>query len=350
MQDSSDFIDLKRIIEFLAKHVKWILTGALIFGSSAYLLTRLLPEEYRATATFLPQAPQKDGRYQVSETGGGILGGLLHLPGSSSKSETFLAILKSHELAFRVIRSQNLLENLLDIKVINHWALEPERLESMAASVLLKKRMRFFVEKELPVMVVEANFEQPDVAAKVANSYLAELQNFLNENSLGVSKRERKFLETQIKDLKWQALKSEKNLSEFFQNFPSSMGRLSVDRSLIGLGITDLDQLRSRPQGTRPSDSTNERIEGLPQKELFSFLKMENETIKQVLGLLQTQYQIARVEESKDELSFQILDRARTPLDPRFPNRLYFLIGGLLLGAFLGGLLKYLRGPKNLPD
>jgi uncharacterized protein involved in exopolysaccharide biosynthesis len=65
--------------------------------------------------------------------------------------------------------------------------------------------------------------------------------------------------------------------------------------------------------------------------------------------LMSKQYELARVDESREGALIQVVDPARPPERRSYPRRLYFAAGGAFAGLFLAGLLLILRERRAQP-
>lgn len=329
----------------------------------ALIVSLLLPRTYRGEAVIMPLGGQKSGgglSAAVSQMGlGGLLGGF---GGATSNSAQIMAILKSRTLAERVIKRYDLLPVLFrdDWDAANsRWA-DPQNPPNMENAVrqlfLLLETMD---DKKSQTIKIAALNRQPEAAARIVNGMLAELYEDINENTFTVQKRNRIFIRGQLERNKQDLLEVGKELSSFYatNRISDSQSRIDVDvtqslglfpesetlpvsksepPSLAGIDIQTMpEDLQEQIDALKQKIDQARVVRDVPQQVYLQYLTMRQELLARMNALLTQQYEMAKIEESKEDLSFQVIDWARVPLKKFKPKRAQIVIATFVLSGFL---------------
>jgi uncharacterized protein involved in exopolysaccharide biosynthesis len=153
--------------------------------------------------------------------------------------------------------------------------------------------------------------QEPNLAANIAN-YIAEfVKEFISFEQKREATRNREFIEDQKSDAKYELENSEEKYVEFKEKYPQT-----VTPELM---MTDI-RLRSAIEENRA-----------------------------VYITLRQQYEIAKIEEAKENLFVNILDYAEPAVEKTKPKRILILLLSLLfgtLGGITGILIRYAMTPK----
>jgi uncharacterized protein involved in exopolysaccharide biosynthesis len=205
--------------------------------------------------------------------------------------------------------------------------------------------------------------KDPILASQVANRVIVELQDFISNNQLTVAKRNRIFIEEQLQKNKIDLLESGKKLNQFFGNnrISSVQPQLDVDIGKIQEPPKSFEDLRgelSKLQVQKQelaSKIADEEKEGVvrevPSQVYLQYLTLERELLGRVNALLTQQYELAKIEEAKEDLTFQVIDEAVPPIRPSWPLKKLIIplsfAGGLFLSIFFAFFLEYILKMKE---
>lgn len=389
---SSDFIYLQVVLSEIQSNWKKILTGSLLLGVLVYGGSKIFTPLYKAESSFLTFAPRAD--FSLGGESGSslqsVVGALMGGGASGGGTDAFMGVLFSRSLAERVVQSEGLVDEIIPdatallkkkrdeaakVGVDASKLPSDESLIESAAGILLSKNIVVVKDKRFPVIRIQVQHRKPEVAARIANAYLRELQNFINTNALTAATKHRHFVEDLLKQSKIQSLVSGRNLSQFFEKYRVSDVSAKLDVSLEDLG---LKYSKAAPgEGGSTSGQPREKAElsprfpglvskaekqlpdeniirGVPQKHVYEYLKTEEEILGSMVSLLSTQYQLAKMQESKEGLSFQILDPASVPSSPSFPRPdryalLAFFLTAISMSVYFGVKGKRLASNAEAP-
>lgn len=381
MEDEINLIDYWRI--FLKR--KWSMAIIVFVGTVFFLLYSLtLPKIYQAEATIIPVGGQGGGETASMIAASMGLSGLLgSFGGRSSTSAQLLTILKSRTLAEKMIEKYGLMKifypDLWDEKEQRIKIDDSLKMPPMEDAV---KNLHFMVssyeDKKNQLIIIKTTNKNPEVAAKITNDYITELATYINENTFTSAKRNRLFVEGQLERNKMDLLESGKEMTTFYSTNRVSnvVPAVDVDVSMgTGNHAPDLPQLTLNPpavsavslawtEAKKKSDELKKQMEnvkteiektkivsGVPQQIYLQYLILRRALLEQVNGLLSQQYEMAKIEEAKEDLNFQVIDWARVPVHKFKPQRrqivmLGFMLSGLL-ALFYAGFKEYLEKLKK---
>lgn len=307
----------------------------------------LLPKWYEARAVLLPPTEDESGSLlsQLMPRG---LGGI-RMPGAPTMADVFVAVLKSRSVADRIVERFDLVKR--------YKAGDAEK-----AVKELSSHVTFRVGDEGTIAILLED-RDPTTAAAMANAFVEELDRFNLQTRTGSAKRTRAFVEDRLNEAKLDLAAAEDRMREYQQekNLPAispSEGDADVGARLMAQKIA----LEVRLQVLRESlaeDSEEVRrvrqelaaierqVGGLPGAgveimRLWRDVKVQ----EQVYELLTAQLEEARIRETRDTPTVQVLDPARVPLHKSRPKRALVVLAGVLLGAF-GGLGYLLVGGRS---
>jgi tyrosine-protein kinase Etk/Wzc len=242
--------------------------------------------------------------------------------------------------------------------------------------------------KGLISIIVE--YRNPKVAANIANEYTAALERFLNENALSIAKRNRIFLGKQLESTKVDLLRTEedlkgyqtkerivaldaqseaaiKALAELKAQVIAREVQLAAWREFTTKANPDVkrmeDELRELSQqlkrlemGSKHADSNKSIGAWITLNEApavgLGYVRLKRDALIQekVFEFLTQQYEMAKVEEAHDDITFQVVDSAVAPQKKIKPKRalnvLIAGVGSLFLGILLVFLFEYLEEQK----
>lgn len=369
MENEINFIEYWRVI----RKRKFVILLIVLLGTAATaVLTFRMPNVYKAQAVLMPVGGDKGGNLPVLVAQMGLEGMLGGLGGRSSSSQQLMTILKSRTFKERMIQNHGLLQvfykNLWDERVKKWKTEDPKGVPKMEDAVNRLQSLVSFPDDADLVITINVRSEDPTFAADLANAYVKELTDYIKENAFTSSKRNRIFIERQLERNKTEMLEAGKELSAFYADNKISNVIPTVDVNVAVVNDPVLTVGRkSIPQGTfldPPVLNDPQRkleqvaaelakakvVHNVPQQVYLQYLILRRELLSQVNSLLTQQYEMAKINESKEDLSFDVIDLARVPIHKFGPQRkqivmiafLVFLLGAL----FLAFLLEYVDKMK----
>ncbi|MFH1263123.1 MAG: hypothetical protein V1495_06740 [Pseudomonadota bacterium] len=365
--------------KFVWSRRKWLVR---VIGSTtiaAWLIVFFLPTKYRVITTILPLESRPtaiqsvmratEGMNLFSALANGTMGGLA----GSNATDKLVNILRSRTVSERVINKLGLMPVFFHKYdyVADHWkfprSLWKRHAPYLDDGVAALQGVVDFGRERKGLLTVQVRLGNPELAAKIANQYVAELQEFINGNSLSLAKKNRVFLEGQL-------LKTQKTLAaaeEDLKDFQAGHNLVNLERQTdltmrtaanlqaeMIRGDVQISMLRSSGRGEGPEEQALLRQKEALQTQLdkldrtdatslgqsrgslnkttsmmtqlgrtpalmIQLMRLKREVIiqEQVFELLTGQYELAKIDEVKDDVAFQVIDPAVPVAHPFWPDR-----------------------------
>jgi uncharacterized protein involved in exopolysaccharide biosynthesis len=364
------------LLEFFDLVLRWrrlLLVNAL----SAAVITLVImmvffPNWYTATTTIMP--PEKDtgslslgGGMFPSGLGALLGGGGLALPGLASPSDLYASVLRSRAVSQAVIDRFNLkevFESDLDIKALEE----------------LYGRTSVSVQPE-GIIALSYKDTDPGRAAEIANGFIEELNRVNTENLISRARATREFIEGRlgesIADLKqaeedYQAFQQEHKAIALDEQVKAAIDAIASLKKELVLAEIELGVMKKSlsPNNTQYKnqvykieqikekidflesgavDTTGRSAFDIPMTDVpelalqFARLTRELKIQETIFELLKQQYEQARIQETKDTPTVQVLDYAMVPELKSEPKRVFTaLLGGVLcFGLTLFFIMAY---------
>jgi uncharacterized protein involved in exopolysaccharide biosynthesis len=410
--DEINLLDYWRVIKKYKKMIAAIVAAASV---AAVIISLLLPKSFKAEAVIIPVSSKSGGgglSALASQFGGLASLAGVGLPGGAGDTEKIVAILKSRTLTENVINRENLMpilfEKAWDARAGKWKSDDPKKQPNMELAVNgMKEAVSTMDDKKNKTIKITGEFKDPQLAARVVNVYLDELQSFINANAFTTAKRNRIFIEDQLEQNKEELLAAGKEINEFYSGKKVSSSDAKIDVPLnreprgtipspfqpkadpplaeAGEGRLPAGALVAGGEGKNPvqtagltSDLTepgsdaghvsrvtgndtelsaliNQKadiekkiteakvVKNVPQQVYLTYLMLRRELLAKVNALLTTQYEMAKIEESKEDLAFQVIDKAVPPVLRFSPKRAQICMMSFMAALFGAVFLAFFR-------
>lgn len=348
----SDF-SLFAILIALAKRKKLVIGLPLVVTCTAALISLVLPNIYSASTTLLPpQQAQSSAGALLSQLGGAasLAGGLT---GLKNPNDLYVGMLKSRTVADKLV-------NRLNLKTVYKTDSNEKARKILASNTVIGAGKDGIIN-------ISVEDKDPKLVAQLANAYVFELTELTKVLAVTEAARRRVFYERQLETAKNQLASAEMKLKAGLE----SGGVVSVDsdsRAVVATGVRlraqvsakeiqlgsmkafvttsnheyrrvqeELNSLRAQlarlEHGQTPA--TGEGGGGsLPGLENVKILR-DVKYYQMLYELLAKQYEIARLDESKDSSIIQTLDVALEPERKIKPARAVIVLAAATLALFL---------------
>lgn len=373
---------LENLLKARRKGVALIIIGSLVLSILAFFAQT---KTYKAETTIMPL---KDSSSSLSAVLG-MFGSIPVEPSflrsfGGSDNDRLIAILKSETIALNTIQSLDLMPRLFPKnwdKKRNEWKSEKKQPHPKEAAKIFQEDILQLKESERGTILVQAKFKDPNVAANIASQLLEELDKFINQSSFSVAKKNREFLEARLEEAKKELSKSE----EEFKNFQERTGIILLDSQTeatielvaqleaqkvareVELGVlTQIasveapkvqslkDELKSLDKKIKEFTESAQSKDGIlptlkksPSLGIEYVQKKRDLLIKEkIFELLTQQYELARIEENRELIAFEVVDRPLIPHKPCWPIFWVNVAAGLFVSSLLS--LAYLLIPTNV--
>jgi tyrosine-protein kinase Etk/Wzc len=378
LEDEINLLDLWRVIRKRWKIIAVIFWTAVV---AAAVVSLLMTPIYQAKATLMPVESSGSQMSAALRSLGSLpfVGGMV--PGIAGASgDKLVAVLKSRTVAEDVIKALDLIRMLFEEPQD-----EPPTLQD--AVRVLSEGMTEITDDKKGLISIAVEYKDPELAAAIANRYAVALQLFLSENALSMAKRNRIFIEDQLHTVKAELQEAEEAMMTFQTDkkivamdaqTEASIKALAelkaqVTAKEVELGVLKQVATPTNPDVIRVEDQLRELRKQLamletkganPEADAFpslsvapelglQYIRLKRDAVTQqkVFELLTQQLEIAKIEEAKEDIAFQVIDTAIPPEKRIKPKRkLNVMLAGvvsLFAGIFLVFFLEYLENMKK---
>lgn len=340
--------------------VRWklIALSTALAGAVGLAAAYLLPATYTARAVIMPPQQQSSSAASALSSLGALAG--LTGAGVRNPTEQYVALMGSTTVLDRLIDEFQL------IKVYD------EDLRSDARKVL-EKNVMISVGKKDSLITIEVDDRSPDLAAKIANAFVVELRRFTNSLAVTEAQQRRVFFETQLQETKSRLTQAQIAL----QSSGYNPGALKVEpkaaaesyaklRAEVTAAEVRLQGMRRMLSDTAPEVMQQQAMLSALRSEL---IKLERSAVDPVnpgldgsadyitkfrdfkyqetlFELFARQYELARVDESREGALIQVVDIATPPEKKSKPKRSIYAGGGAIAG-FLASILWILARSRR---
>ncbi len=262
----------------------------------------------------------------------------------------FKALLMSQAIAERVVARLNLLPVFYkDIwnSQQQKWEVDDKEVPSIAAGADYFLNM-LTVESDLETgaLLVSMEAQNPKLATDCVNGLLEELDKYISEDLISSAKKNRIFIEGQVAKNIEDFLRTGKQISEYnkTKNVPGDLSNIDVDIDLNPVKNLSDAQLEMNAEYKKlleqnralESKFNQIKIAQVPQQVYLEYLLLKRDVLGKLTGALQQQYEIAKMDEAHDSISFQVIDYARVPVSPYKPKTFLVVTLSTFVGLFIG--------------
>jgi uncharacterized protein involved in exopolysaccharide biosynthesis len=327
----------------LVQHWKLLLLGPLVVGLAALGLTFAMPKTYQSKTVFVPpQQQQSAAAAAISQLG--ALSGLAGAAGGiKTPADQYLALLQSATVADRVIDAFDLMK----VYDVEYRFKARDKLESNARMTLGKKD---------GLITIEVEDKSAQRAADMANRYVEELRLLTSKLALTEAQQRRVLFETQLKQTRDQLSKAQQVLqtSGFTQEALKADAKASAEgyarlRAEATAAEMRLQALRRGLADTTPEVQQALSTVGALRAQLSRLAETtdlsgatdyvskfrEFKYQETLFELLARQYELARVDESREGALVQVVDEAKPAEYKHRPRRALIAAAATLASLIL---------------
>ena len=349
---NQDEISLLDLLQVVADNLRLLVLGSLGTGLLALAIAYLIPPTFTAKTTFIaPKQQQSAAAAALSDMG--VLGGAAGaIAGIKNPADQYSAMLKSVAIA-DALASQFKLSERYEAKY-----LEDTRIE-------LAEKTRVLVGPKDGLINVEVDDHDAQIAADIANAYVAELVKLLNRVALTEAQQRRVFFERMVDESKSNMVAAEKALKasgidkEALKTSPMSAlegvarlkAQISVQevrvasmRGYLAEGAPEFQQALTELGALRRQMQRAEQAE-VPAQSGSDYVARFREFKYQeaLFALYMRQLEMARVDESREGAVIQVIDVAQKPERKSKPKKALVAVLATLGAAMLLLLFVFIR-------
>jgi uncharacterized protein involved in exopolysaccharide biosynthesis len=351
------------LAHFFAILVKWrrrIFRNFVIFAAVSLVIALLLPKWYSSHASLLP--PEME-----SSSGMGLFSLMADLPVNlksiiggtgASPSELYMGILRSRNLREEVIKKLDLM---------SRW-----KINVMEDALRTLDGLTDIDQTEDGLIIISTTERSGELAQKMAQAYVEELDRVNRNLRFSTARQTREFIEKRLKETEADLQRTAESLRDFQKKYGvisleeqtrASIRAAAEIRAQVAVKEVEYEMLRRQfsesheqikllkaniaaleQQLQRVEDGENSSkdvllaFSNIPDLGMqYVFLLKDTEVQKAVYKLLAQQYEEARIRETRDTPTVQVLDAPALPQRKSKPKRLYFVLTGVMLSFFVSG-------------
>lgn len=354
MHEVDDEISLLDLLQTIVDNLRLLVLGPLVVGVTALAICFLIPPTYTAKTQFLPPQQQQSAAASMLASLGSLGGLAGAVGGIKNPADQFLAYMKSVTIQDALIERFKLLERY-------------ETKTKMEARFELTKNVRAVSGKD-GLISVEVDDTDPNFAAHLANAHVEELGKLLGKLATTEAQQRRLFFEKQLTQAKEKLIQSEIELkstgvsgSVLKSNPASAVAAVAGLQAAVTAQEVKLGAMRGylaetapefkqalnelanfKAQLTRLEKDTPANNNSSAQGDYVSKYRefKYNETL---FELFAKQFEIAKVDESREGAVIQILDAAQPPERKSKPKKAFIAIVTTLAAGFTLLMFVFIR-------
>jgi tyrosine-protein kinase Etk/Wzc len=356
MQDD-DEISLLDLLQVIVDNLRLLVLGPLVCGLAALGYSFTIPPTYTAKTQFLPPQQQQSSAASMLASLG-ALGGLAGAAsGIKNPADQYVAFMKSVSVQDALIERFKLVEKY-------------ESKLKTDARMALTGSVRIASGKD-GLISVEVDDKNPKFAADLANAHVEELRKLLGRLAVTEAQQRRMFFEKQLQTTKENftkadlALKSSGINSSVLKSSPASAIE-AVARLKAGISVQEVKLGTMRNYLTESSPDFKQAISELAslKSQLTKAEKEEPASLgtsdyvaryrdfkyqETMFELFAKQFELAKVDESREGAVIQVLDIAEPPERKAKPKKAMIAIIATLASGFALILFVFVRSAfKNV--
>jgi tyrosine-protein kinase Etk/Wzc len=357
MQEADDEISLLNLLQTIVDNLRLLVFGPLAVGITALGISFLIPPIYTAKTQFLPPQQQQSAAASMLASLGSLggLGGLAGAVGGiKNPADQFLAYMKSVTVQDALIDRFKLLERY-------------EAKTKTDARLALTGNVRATSGKD-GLISVAVDDKDPKFAADLANAHVEELGKLLGKLATTEAQQRRLFFEKQLSLAKDKLIQSEIALkatgvsgSVLKSNPVSAVAAVAGLQALVTAQEVKLGAMRGYLAETAPefkqalNELSNLKAQLAKQEKdtpANSNMSTQGDYVSKyrefkysetLFELFVKQFEIAKLDESREGAVIQILDAAQPPERKSKPKKALIAIIATLAAGFALLLFVFIR-------
>jgi tyrosine-protein kinase Etk/Wzc len=345
-----DTISVLDILEVLAENARLLILGPLVVGLAALGLSFLITPTFTATTRIMTPQQQQSGAAAVLAQLGGLGGMAGAAAGIKNPADMYVSLIQSRTIADRNVERFKLMEKY-----------ETDSREAARNNLMGSTTVSAGKDGLITITVVDPD---PKHAAAVANAYVEELTRLMGSLAVTEAQQRRLFFEKELARTKENLVRAEVALggtgvSESLLKFnPETMGegivtlraqvvakevQLASMRGYLTENSPDFRQARQELTALRaqlakagnnpPAGGNADYINRYREFKYFEVLFEQ----------LARQYEIAKIDESREATTIQVVDAAEPPERKSKPQKAKIAILATLASGFVLLLFVFVR-------
>ena len=355
-----DEISLLDLLQVVAENLRLLILGPLLVGLTALGVSFTIPPTFTANTSFLP--PQQQNSAAASMLSSlGALGGLAGAAaGIKNPADQYVAFMKSNQLIDALIDEFDLMSRY-----------EVAYRSSVRAALMGSSRI---ASGKDGIITVEVDDTDPQLAADMANAYVTQLEALMSRLAVTEAQQRRQFFESQLEATKQKLTDAEILLSQtgvssdVLKSAPATAiagvaalqaevtaqevrlgamrGYLTETAPEFKQAVTALASLRAQlakqSEGARSSTTRADGSSGGARDDYITRYR-EFKYQETLFELFARQFEMAKLDESREGATIQVIDTATAPAFKSKPKKAQIAVVATLATGFLLLLWVFVR-------
>ncbi len=338
-----DGLDLLDLLMPIAQHLKLLVIGPLLAGLAALGITYLIAPTFTASTTFLPPQQQQSAAASALASLGALSGLAGAAGGIKSPGDQYVALMQSVSVTDRLVDKFKLMD-------VYEAEYRFEARKELASNV------RITLGKKDGLITVAVDDVDPQRAADMANHHVEELRRVTSELALTEAQQRRVFFESQLKETRdklvsaQQALQSSgfspgalraepRAAAEGYARLKAEATAAEVRLQTLRRGLVDtapeVQQQQTLLAALRAQVTKLETSIDVPRDGDYVGKYREFKYQETLFELFSRQYELARLDESREGALIQVVDVAAKPEWKSKPKRGLIALVTTLAAALL---------------
>jgi uncharacterized protein involved in exopolysaccharide biosynthesis len=350
--DRADEISLVDILQVVADNLRMLVVAPLVVGIAVFAASYAITPTFTATSTFLPPQQQQSSAFGMLQSLGALSGLAGAAAGIKNPSDQYIGFLKSAVV-------QTALVDRFELK--DRYGLEFVQ----RARDTLKARSRISSGKD-GLINIEFDDKDPKFAAAVANGYIEELGKLMNRLAVTEAQQRRVFFEKQLATAKDALIRAEQSLaasgvSSATLNASPSIAlegpaklralvtaqevKLASMRAYLTPAAPEFRQAQMELSALRNQLTKAEQAQPTGKLGSDDYIAKYREFKYQetLFELFAKQYELARIDESREGATIQVVDAASPPELKSSPKRAVMAIAAVLVSGLILLVVAFVR-------
>lgn len=337
-----DEVSLLDILLVVSQNLRLLIVGPIVAGAMAVGISFIVTPTFTAETTFLPPQQQQSMAASMLQSLGAIGGLAGAASGLKNPADQYVALLKSTTVEDALIQKFNLVQRY-------------EEKYRQDARVSLKKNTHIAAGKD-GLISLSFDDKDPKFAAEVANAYVEQLGGLLNRLAVTEAQQRRAFFEKQLNETKSALTKAQQALSEsgvgvaalntnpvtalegaarLRAQITAQEVKISSMKSYLTSAAPEFKQAQSELAALRTELAKAEREQPTAGGNDYIAKFREFKYQETLFDLFAKQFELAKVDESKEGAFIQVVDFATPPEKKSKPRRMIIAIITTLASAIL---------------
>lgn len=343
-------VDLLGFAEVIAENLRLLLLGPVLVGLVVVIASFAIKPVFTATVSFLPPQQQQSSAAAMIQSLGVLSGVAGAVAGIKNPSDQYVSFLRSTSVAGGVVDRFGLMSRY------------ETKYREQAIKILVENKIQAKSGKD-GILILDVDDEDPKFAAELANAFVQELGKLLDRLAVTEAQQRRLFFEAELNKSKDLLASAEKALlavglseSELNTNPLAAVGPVATLSAQVAAKEIQIRSMRNYLTESAPElkkavselsalrmqlAQGGRKVNGADGDYVTKFREFKyRETLYELMA---KQYEIARVDESKEGAVIQVVDVAIPPELKSKPKRALLAILSALATFFIIFLFIFLR-------